>query len=164
MDSTGGGEGDQGKSDHSPICRAYASEWLAYYQYWLGAKLASGIAKGDVARELADHAQSEYGHAGLLADRIIQLGGVPLTNPNAWLAMSPCPFDAPANPSTTVLLDQNIRGEQCAIDAYKKILDVTRETDDVTYDLVLNILKDELEHEEDLQRLMTDINVTKMSR
>jgi bacterioferritin len=26
--------------------RAYASEWLAYYQYWLGAKLIKGAHEG----------------------------------------------------------------------------------------------------------------------
>ena len=36
--------------------RAYASEWLAYYQYWLGAKLIKGPMKDAVAAELNLHA------------------------------------------------------------------------------------------------------------
>jgi hypothetical protein len=31
--------------------QAYASEWLAYYQYWLGAKLIKGPMKDAVAAE-----------------------------------------------------------------------------------------------------------------
>ncbi len=29
--------------------KAYADEWLAYYQYWVGAKVASGRMRGIVA-------------------------------------------------------------------------------------------------------------------
>ena len=55
---------------------AYASEWLAYYQYWLGAKLIKGPMKDAVAAELNLHATEELGHATLLAGRgtIVDLG------------------------------------------------------------------------------------------
>ena len=32
--------------------KALADEWLAYYQYWVGAKLAKGPMRGTVAAEL----------------------------------------------------------------------------------------------------------------
>ena len=44
-----------------------ASEWLAYYQYWLGAKLVKGPMKDAIAAELTLHATEELGHAMLLA-------------------------------------------------------------------------------------------------
>jgi bacterioferritin len=58
--------------------QAYASEWLAYYQYWLGAKLIKGPMKDAVAAELTLHATEELNHAALVANRIIQLGGTPV--------------------------------------------------------------------------------------
>ena len=61
---------------------AYASEWLAYYQYWLGAKLIKGPMKDAVAAELNLHATEELNHAVLVANRIIQLGGTPLLDPH----------------------------------------------------------------------------------
>ena len=60
--------------------QAYASEWLAYYQYWLGAKLIKGPMKDAVAAELTLHATEELNHAVLVSNRIIQLGGIKVEN------------------------------------------------------------------------------------
>ena len=60
---------------------AYAEEWLAYYQYWLGAKLATGAMRTAVEAEFAEHADEELEHAEMLAARIIQLQGTPLISP-----------------------------------------------------------------------------------
>ena len=139
--------------------RAYASEWLAYYQYWLGAKLIKGPMKDAVAAELTLHATEELNHAGLLSNRIIQLGGTPVLSPQGWAAVSPCKYDAPADPYVAVLLDQNIAGEQCAISTYKGLMDATKDKDMVSYNLALTILEQEVEHEEDLQSLREDLNL-----
>ncbi|MBK7047773.1 MAG: ferritin-like domain-containing protein [bacterium] len=139
--------------------QAYASEWLAYYQYWLGAKLIKGPMKDAVAAELTLHASEELAHAMLLADRIIQLGGTPALTPEGWAAVSPCAYDAPADPYVAVLLDQNIAGEQCAITTYKNLMDATKDKDMVTYNLALGILTQEIEHEEDLQGLREDLDL-----
>jgi bacterioferritin len=143
--------------DH--LNRAYASEWLAYYQYWLGAKLIKGPMKDAVAAELTLHATEEMNHATLLSGRIIQLGGTPVTDPKQWFDLSPCAYDAPDDPYVAVLLDENIAGEQCAISVYKKLMDVTKDKDMVTYNLALTILGQEVEHEEDLQSLKEDLEL-----
>ncbi len=137
--------------------RAYASEWLAYYQYWLGAKVIKGPMKDAVAAELVLHAAEELNHAVLVAGRILQLGGSPVSHPGQWLSQSPCPYDAPDDPYVAVLLDQNIAGEQCAISVYKDLMDLTKDKDMVTYNMALTILQQEVEHEEDLQGLKEDL-------
>ena len=139
--------------------QAYASEWLAYYQYWLGAKLIKGPMKDAVAAELTLHATEELNHAALVANRIIQLGGTPVTDPKEWFSLSPCKYDAPNDPYVAVLLDQNISGEQCAISTYKAMMDATKDKDMVTYNLALTILEQEVEHEEDLQSLKEDLDL-----
>ena len=139
--------------------RAYASEWLAYYQYWLGAKLIQGPMKDAVAAELNLHATEELAHAVLLAGRIVQLGGTPVLTPEGWAQASPCAYDAPADPYVAVLLDQNIAGEQCAITTYKNLMDATKDKDMITYNLALTILEQEVEHEEDLQSLREDLDL-----
>lgn len=139
--------------------QAFADEWLAYYQYWLGAKVAVGMPKEAVVAELTQHANDELRHAGMVADRIIQLGGVPLLDPKSWLDHSNCGYDKPEDPNVRVLLEQNIKGEQCAIDVYKKIMDYTREKDPVTYNMALQILTDEISHEEDLEAIKADIKM-----
>lgn len=138
---------------------AYASEWLAYYQYWLGAKVIKGPMKDAIAAELTLHATEELAHATLLATRIVQLDGTPETNPQKWFGLSPCTYAAPDDPYVSVLLEQNIEGEQCAISAYKKLMDITKDKDMVTYNLALTILEQEVEHEEDLQSLQEDLDL-----
>ena len=139
--------------------QAYASEWLAYTQYWLGAKLIKGPMKDAVAAELTLHANEELAHAVLVSNRIIQLGGTPVLSPQGWSAMSPCAYDAPEDPYVAVLLDQNIAGEQCAISLYKGLMDATKDKDMVTYNMALAILEQEVEHEEDLQSLREDLQL-----
>ena len=139
--------------------RAYSDEWLAYYQYWLGAKVIKGPMKDAVAGELTLHATEELNHAVLVSNRIIQLGGTPALSPKDWFELSPCKYDAPADPYVAVLLDQNISGEQCAISTYKSLMDTTKDKDMVTYNMALTILEQEVEHEEDLQSLREDLDL-----
>ena len=139
--------------------QAFADEWLAYYQYWLGAKVAVGMPKEAVVAELTQHANDELRHAGMVADRIIQLGGGPLLDPKTWFDYANCDYDKPDDPNVRVLVEQNIKGEQCAIDVYKKLMDYTRDKDPVTYDMALRILTDEIEHEEDLEAIRADIQM-----
>jgi len=144
--------------------KAFADEWLAHYQYWLGAKVAKGPMKEAVIAELLQHAADELRHAEMLTTRIIQLGGTPVTTPKKWFDMTNCGYDAPDDPQVKPLLDQNIKGEQCAITTYKKMLQATQTGDPVTHNIALQILQDEVEHEEDLQSLLEDYDVMMKSR
>jgi bacterioferritin len=141
--------------------KALADEWLAYYQYWIGAKVAKGPMRGEVMAELEQHATEELGHALLLVNRIIQLGGTPLLTPEGWYKMTNCGYEAPEDPYVEVLLEQNVAGEQCAIGVYKALADLTKDTDPITYEMALQIMADEIEHEEDLQALQEDIELMK---
>ena len=144
--------------------KALADEWLAYYQYWVGAKVAKGPMRGAVTAELVQHATEELGHAELLANRILQLGGTPLLKPADWYEMTKCGYAAPDDPYVEVLLEQNIKGEQCAIEAYQQLVELTKDADPVTYEMALSILADEIEHEEDLQALAEDIQLMQERR
>ena len=141
--------------------KAFADEWLAYYQYWIGAKIAKGPMRMSVITELEEHANEELEHSKILADRIIQLGGSPILTPEEWYKMTNCGYLAPKDFHVKKILEQNIQGERCAIDVYKKMLDEIGNKDIVTYHLILEILEDELEHEEDLENLLEDINLIK---
>lgn len=139
--------------------RAFADEWLAYYQYWLGAKIVKGPMKDAVASELLLHANEEMAHADMLALRIIQLGSTPLISPKEWFRHTNCGYDEPTNPFVRVILEQNINGERCAIEVYQKLLQIVKDTDPVTYNIIPTILQQEVEHEEDLQALDEDIQL-----
>lgn len=137
--------------------RAYADEWLAYYQYFIEAKVIKGIMKDAAIAELTQHATDELRHANMVADRILQLGGTPLLNPKEWFTQTNCGYEEPKSFDVVSILNDSIKGEQCAISTYSAIADMTRDKDIVTYDLVSEILADEVEHEEDLQALYEDI-------
>ncbi|MGD2250808.1 MAG: ferritin-like domain-containing protein [Candidatus Methanofastidiosia archaeon] len=139
--------------------KALADEWLAYYQYWIGAKVIKGPMRDAAAVELLEHAQEELMHADLIAERIIKLGGTPLLTPKDWYTMTTCGYNAPADPFVKTIVKQNIEGEQCAIDVYREFLDTVKDKDPITYNMVLQILEDEIEHEEDLQAILEDIEL-----
>ena len=141
--------------------KAFADEWLAYYQYWIGAKIAEGPMRGETIAELIEHANDELQHADMVAERIIQLGGTPILEPQEWYKFTNCGYSTPTNPYVKKILEQNIKGEQCAIDVYNKILDLVKNKDSVTYDMTQKILTDEIEHEEDLQNLLKDLELIK---
>jgi len=139
--------------------KALADEWLAYYQYWIGAKVVKGPMKDAVIAELDLHATEELAHAVLLTTRIIQLGGTPVLSPAEWMKITNCGYDAPADPYVEKVLEQNIKGEQCAIKTYNNLLGLTREGDPVSYNMILGILSQEVEHEEDLDALREDLEL-----
>ena len=144
--------------------KAFSDEWLAYYQYWIGSKVVRGPNKEAVISELTLHATEELAHATLLTTRIIQLGGTPVTKPQEWYKLTNCGYDAPDDPYVIKVLEQNIKGEQCAIKSYNAMLKKTKDKDPVTYNIVLTILQQEVEHEEDLQALLEDIQVMMRNR
>ncbi len=139
--------------------KAFSDEWLAYYQYWVGAQVVKGPMKDAVIAELNQHAADELRHAGMVSLRIIELGGMPVTKPEAWYKWTNCGYAAPDDPYVEAVLKQNIKGEQCAITTYSQLLKTTREADPVTYNMVVQILQDEVSHEEDLQNLEEDIQL-----
>ena len=136
---------------------AFAEEWLAYYQYWLGARLAVGPMRKAIADEFEQHAGEELEHAEKLAARIIELGGTPVLNPEEWQKTALCKYDAPANPQVIKLLEQNMTAEKCAITRYQKICEMCFGKDFETYRISEDILHDEIEHEEEIAAYQEDI-------
>lgn len=148
----------------SLLNKALSDEWLAYYQYWVGAKVVKGPMKDAVIAELTVHATEELSHAELLSARIIQLGGAPVLSPEDWFKITNCGYSKPDNNYVEEILNQNIKGEQCAIRIYNHMLDITREADPVTYNIILTIITQEIEHEEDLSALREDLELMLSNR
>ncbi|MBD3231031.1 SagB/ThcOx family dehydrogenase [Candidatus Dependentiae bacterium] len=141
--------------------KAFADEWFAYYQYWIGAKVAKGPLRPSVVEELVEHANEELKHADMVAERIIQLNGTPILSPKEWYEVSSCQYAEPSDFNVVPILKQNIKAEQCAIKVYNNLLKLVKDKDFVTYNMVLSILEDEIEHETDLENLLEDISLIK---
>ena len=99
--------------------QALAEEWLAYYQYWVGARVMEGPMRSEIESELLEHADEELEHAGKLITRIIQLGGTPVLSPDEWTRMARCRYEVPSDPYIETILEQNLRSERCAISAIR---------------------------------------------
>ena len=136
---------------------ALSEEWLAYYQYWIGARLMEGPMRSEIEPELLLHATQELNHATLVVNRIIQLGGTPVMTPADWMKLAKCDYEAPVDPYVEVVLEQNLRGERCAIQRYKQLADFTNGKDHTSHQMVTTILNEELEHEQDIEDWILDI-------
>ncbi|MGE5424726.1 MAG: ferritin-like domain-containing protein [Syntrophothermus sp.] len=137
--------------------QALSEEWLAYYQYWIGARLMEGPMRSEIEPELLVHATQEQNHATLVIDRIIQLGGTPVLNPKQWFDLARCVYEEPRDPYVEVILKQNLDAERCAIQRYKELADFTNGIDHTTHQMVTTILNEELEHEQDIEEWIADI-------
>lgn len=139
---------------------ALSEEWLAYYQYWVGARLIEGAMRPSVEKELLLHANEELGHAEKLIDRIIQLNGTPVLSPEEWFKLARCKYYPPTNTYIEAILDDNLKGERCAIERYQEIADFTFGKDHMTYKIATEILAEELEHEQEIEDWLTDMQQT----
>jgi bacterioferritin len=137
---------------------ALAEEWLAFYQYWIGARVMEGPMRSEVEPELLLHADQELNHAVMVADRIIQLGGTPILHPQDWFKKAGCDYDAPTDSYIEAILEQNLKGERCAIRRYNEIASMTAGKDHMTHQMATQILAEEIEHEDDIEAWLTDID------
>lgn len=136
---------------------ALSEEWLAFYQYWIGARMMEGPMRSEIEPELLVHADQELNHAVLVVERIIQLGGTPVLTPADWMKLSKCAYEVPSDPYVETILNQNLNGERCAIQRYKGIADFTNGKDHTTHQIATTILNEELEHEQDIEDWIADI-------
>lgn len=139
--------------------KAFSDEWLAYYQYWAGAQVISGIMAPVLRPELEEHANEELDHAKKLSKRIIELGGTPVLSPEGWYKESTCGYLVPKNSEAATLLRQNLQGERCAIEVYHKLLKYVLNKDMITAHIVRQILQDEIEHEQELEDIGKDYKI-----
>jgi len=136
--------------------RAYADEWLAHYSYWYMSRAVTGPGYEDMGEFLGKIAKDELEHAGELADRILELGGLPLANMMELEKNANAPYPKP--PKDTADYAKIIKlvtdAEAGAIDVYNKIAAKTLGKDHVTYQLVCHIMAEEVVHEEMFEDLL----------
>ena len=143
--------------------QALSEEWLAYYQYWIGARVMRVPMQKKKKKEFYKHADEELHHAEMLVRRIIELDGTPVLSPEDWPHLSKCKYEAPVDAYVESILKQNLSSERCAIHRYEKLAQLTDGKDFTTFSLATQILADEVEHETDLESWLDDIRVFRES-
>jgi bacterioferritin len=137
------------------LSKAYADEWLAHYQYWLAAQWIRGIDADTLRDILIQQSNDELGHGQRIANRIIQLGGTPTMNPGKLLETSGCGYkEPPSDPNNLKQVIQDVLdAEACAIATSSKLAEKYRMTDLVTHEMFEDLLEDEVDDEEEWEKL-----------
>jgi len=136
--------------------RAYLDELMAFYSYWITAIVAEGFHGEELTEHFKQEAMEELGHAEKLANRILELGGDPVVHPKDWEAGANAPFTSPRADRTDAegMVEDQIKAEAGAIEAYNRLAKLTFGKDPVTYHLATELLADEVRHEEFLENLL----------
>ena len=103
---------------------------------------------------MLNNANQELGHAIRIAERIIQLEGKPVMIPTNEFLFSTCMADMPEDPYEEIILNFNLKKECQAIQRYTKIQKYTLGVDNITFKLITKILSEELEHENNISKLI----------
>jgi bacterioferritin len=117
--------------------------------------MASGIHAESVAAEFLQHANEEQGHADLIAQRIVQLGGEPNFNPEGLLSRSHAEY---VEGDTLIdMIKEDLVAERIAIDSYRDIVQYLGNDDPTTRRMMEGILAMEEEHADDLVSLLNEM-------
>jgi len=129
-----------------------ATEMVCVLRYRRHHFMARGIHSQAVAAEFLVHSNEELGHADLIAQRIVQLGGEPDFFPGSLLGRSHAGYVEGANLSE--MIRENLVAERVAIDSYREFINLLGRQDPTTRRLLESILAVEEEHANDLADLL----------
>lgn len=136
--------------------RGIAAELNDAYRYLLLSKAAEGINSGEVAELFATVSQDEWQHLGLLIERVLELGGTPMGAPADAAQGSYTAYKRPPEDPSDLeaMLSDSLEGERAAIHFWKDLYDLARDVDPVTTELARRGLGDEIDDEDELERLL----------
>lgn len=134
---------------------ALATELICVLRYRRHYFMAKGIESKSIAAEFLEHANEELGHADLIAERIVQLGGEPDFSPDSLTSRSHAeyiPGDTLAN-----MIKEDLIAERIAIDSYREMVEYLGNQDSTTRRMLESILAVEEQHAEELADLLEDL-------
>jgi bacterioferritin len=147
------------KADRETVIKvlneALATEIVCVLRYKRHYFMASGIHAESVAAEFLQHANEEQGHADLIGQRIVQLGGAPNLNPDGLLSRSHAEYVE--GDSLLDMIKEDLVAERIAIDSYREIIQYLGNDDPTTRRMLEGILAMEEEHADDLVNLLGDL-------
>jgi bacterioferritin len=129
-----------------------ATEIVCVLRYRNHAFMARGLDSKAVAAEFDEHALQEQAHADSVAGRIIQLGGIPNLNPADLAVRAHSQYEE--GETLESMLKEDLVAERIAIQAYSEIIRWLGDDDPATRQLMIDILRVEQEHAEDLSSLL----------
>lgn len=140
---------------------ALAEELIAFYQYTMAWPFVYGKERNKLESVLKDNAKDELeDHAYWLLERLDQLGKRPKTikNIDKLNSFAKHKYIIPVSVEAKDIIEDNIKAEQGAIETYLELEEFTRDKDIITHAKVEEILSDEREHLQELEKVLKDID------
>jgi bacterioferritin len=131
---------------------ALATEWVCVLRYYRHYYSAKGMLVDAVKGEFLEHAQQEMEHAGMIAERIVQLGGEPDLDPDTLTARSHAEYQE--GKDLRDMVRENLIAERIAIDSYREMINYIGDRDTTTKRILEHILAQEEEHADDMADLL----------
>ncbi len=138
---------------------ALATEIVCVLRYKRHYFMAQGIHAQAVAQEFLEHANEEQGHADRIAERITQLGGAPDFNPKGLASRSHSEYVE--GTSLVDMIREDLVAERIAIDSYGEIVRFLGDRDVTSRRMMEEILENEEQHADDLNKLLATLDPTK---
>ena len=138
---------------------ALAEELLAWYHYTITAPFLHGKRRPEHVKFFKETAKDEFeDHACWLMERLQQLGSDPndIADPAALNVIATHKYIIPSYETSQAVMN-NITAEKGAIETYTKLEEFTKDRDIVTHSKIEEILKDEQEHLQELEKVYRDI-------
>ena len=132
-----------------------ATEIVCVLRYTMHAVAATGISSEGVKDEFAQHAKEEQEHMMAVAKRINQLGGKPNLNPEGLATRSHTEYGEATD--LVSMIKENLIAERIAVESYSEVTRWLGDSDPTTRKLVLDILKMEEEHADDMKTLLEKV-------
>lgn len=138
--------------------RAYADEWLAAYAYNYMAQVVTGRPSAKhLADLLIDTSKDELEHQQELAERIVSLGGKPIADVSRLVEASNAGYPEPPvnDQDFEAIVRTVLKAEADAIEVYHHLARKIHGQDPITYNLIIHILSEEVEHEDEFETLLS---------
>lgn len=131
---------------------ALATELVCVLRYKRHFFMAKGMNAESVKAEFLQHANEEQQHADWIAERITQLKGEPDFNPQNLTSRSHSEYKE--GDDLVSMIKEDLVAERIAVESYTAIVRWLGEGDPVTRRLIVDILKVEEEHADDMANLL----------
>ena len=138
---------------------ALAEELLAWYHYTITAPFLHGKRRPELEKFFKETAKDEFeDHACWLMNRLQQLGSDPndIADPASLNIIATHKYILPSYETCQAVMN-NITAEKGAIETYSRLEEFTKDKDIVTHSKVEEILADEQEHLQELEKIYRDM-------
>jgi bacterioferritin len=147
---------DSYKADREQVIKVLnevlATEIVCTLRYRRHYYMAEGFSSEAVKQEFLEHANEELEHAGMVAERITQLGGEPDFNPKTLATRSHAEYVE--GHTLRSMVEEDLVAERIAVLTYSEIARWLGTNDPTSRRVIERILEKEEEHAEDMVTLL----------